>query len=95
MYTLALFVVISSALAASVIKVDGADAIAGKWIVKLKGDMTSQGEDDLRTSMSTKPDHEYAMPGFRGFAGSISDEDITQLQASEHVSYILESMSLY
>jgi hypothetical protein len=94
MYTMALFAVISSALAAPVIKVDGADAIVGKWIVKLKGDVVSQGKKDLRTSFFTKPDHEYAMPGFRGFAGSMSGQEITQLRASEHVSYTLESMSL-
>jgi cerevisin len=85
MYLPVVFALVSSVLTAPLTRIDGADAIAGKWIVKMKGDVTSQAEDDLRSSLSTRPDYEYAMPGFRGFAGSISDEELARLQASEHV----------
>ncbi|KAI4645975.1 hypothetical protein J4E93_005554 [Alternaria ventricosa] len=55
----------------------------------MKGDVATQAHDDLMASVATKPDYEYAMPGFRGFAGSISEEELVRLQASEHVSYTL------
>ena len=80
-----IFILLSSTLAAPLTKVDGADAVPGKYIVKLKGDVTSLAEDSLTASISTKPDFRYSIPGFRGFAGSISDEELTRLQASEHV----------
>jgi hypothetical protein len=32
------------------------------------------------------------MPGFRGLAGNISDEDLARLQASEHVGWTLGSI---
>ena len=94
MYTPVLFALISLVFAAPLTRVDGEDGIAGRWIVKMKGDVATQAHDDLMASMSTKPDYEYAMPGFRGFASSISDEELVRLQASEHVSYTPELIYL-
>lgn len=91
MYTPVFLALISLVVAAPLTRIDGADAIAGKWIVKMKGDVATQAHNNLMASMSTKPDHEYAMPGFRGFSGSISEEELVRLQASEHVSYTPES----
>ncbi|KAG9193794.1 cerevisin [Alternaria panax] len=88
MYTTLILALLSSALAAPLSRVDGTDAVPGKYIIKLKGDVTSQAEDDLRASISAKPDYQYAMSSFRGFAGSMSDEELTRLQVSEHVEYI-------
>jgi cerevisin len=85
MYTPVILAVISCAFAAPVIRVGSPDAIAGKWIVKLKGDVTSLAEIDLKASISNKPNFEYSMSGFRGFAGTLSDEELTRLQASDHV----------
>ena len=90
MYTTVLFALISLVVAAPLTRVYGEDGIAGRWIVKMKGDVATQAHDDLLASMSTKPDYEYAMPGFRGFSGSISEEELVLLQASEHVSYTPE-----
>jgi hypothetical protein len=56
MYTLVPFALLSSALAAPLINAEGANAITEKWIVKRKGDVTSQAEDGLRASISTTPD---------------------------------------
>ena len=90
MYTPVLLALISLAISAPLTRVDGEDGIAGRWIVKMKGDVATQAHDDLVASMSTKPDYAYAMPGFRGFAGIISEEELVRLQASEHVSYTPE-----
>lgn len=90
MCTPVLLALISLVVAAPLTRVDGEDGIAGRWIVKMKGDVATQAHDDLMASMSTKPDYEYAMPGFRGFAGSISEEELVRLQTSEHVSYTPE-----
>lgn len=90
MYTPVLLALISLVVAAPLTRVDGEDGIAGRWIVKMKGDVATQAHDDLMASMSTKPDYEYAMPGFRGFSGSISEEELVRLQTSEHVSYTPE-----
>jgi hypothetical protein len=49
MYAPIIFALISCVLAAPLIKVDGDDAIPGKWIVKLKGEITSQAEDEIES----------------------------------------------
>jgi cerevisin len=85
MYTPVLLALVSCAFAAPVIRVESPEAIIGKWIVKLKGDATSLAENDLKASIFSKLDFEYSMSGFRGFAGTLSDEEITRLQASDHV----------
>jgi hypothetical protein len=85
MYTPLLLALLSCAFATPVIKYQGSNAIAGKWIVKLKGDVTSLAENDLKASISIKPDFDYSMVGFRGFAGTLSDEELSRLQASDHV----------
>ncbi|KAI4944138.1 hypothetical protein J4E91_008993 [Alternaria rosae] len=95
MYTPVFLALISLVVAAPLIRIDGADAIAGKWIVKMKGDVAMQAHINLMTSMSTKPDHEHAMPGFRGFSGSISEEELVRLQASEHVEYIEQNAMVH
>ncbi|KAL7775283.1 hypothetical protein CFE70_006201 [Pyrenophora teres f. teres 0-1] len=60
------------------------DAIAGKWIVKMKGDVATLAEDDLTASISSQPDYRYAMSGFRGFSGTLTSEELSRLQTSEH-----------
>ncbi|KAH6881404.1 oryzin precursor [Alternaria rosae] len=61
----------------------------------MKGDVATQAHDDLMASMSTTPDHRYVMPGFRGFAGIISEEELVRLQASEHVEYIEQNVMVH
>lgn len=87
MYTPLFLVLLSSAFAAPLIKVDSTDAVAGKYIVKLKGDVTSKAEEGLTAPITANIDFKYTMSGFRGFAGSISDQELTRLQASEHARY--------
>lgn len=73
------------ALAAPLVKVKRDDVIEGKYIVKLVGDISTFAEDELKNSLTATPDHEYTLPGFRGFAGSLSDQEVAQLQASSQV----------
>lgn len=77
-----LLAVIPATLAAPWIKVKRDDVIAGKYIVKLLGDVSTLAEDDLKKSISSAPDFEYSLPGFRGFAGTLSDQEVAQLQTS-------------
>ncbi|CAN9130379.1 unnamed protein product [Alternaria alternata] len=87
MYTPLFLVLLSSAFAAPLIKVDSTDAVAGEYIVKLKGDVTSKAEEVLTAPIAANIDFKYTMSGSRGFAGSISDQELTRLQASEHERY--------
>ncbi|CAE7179966.1 hypothetical protein PTNB85_02541 [Pyrenophora teres f. teres] len=88
MYILFLFTLFSTAIAAPLIVARAEDAIAGKWIVKMKGDVATLAEDDLTASISSQPDYRYAMSGFRGFSGTLTSEELSRLQTSEHVDYI-------
>ncbi|KAL6712152.1 hypothetical protein ACN47E_000029 [Coniothyrium glycines] len=81
---------LTAASAAPLIKAKRGDAIAGKYIVKLKGDMSIQSTDDIKASVEATPDHEYTMSGFRGWAGSLSAAEVAQLQALDDVEWIEE-----
>lgn len=85
MYILLLFTLFSAATAAPLIVARAEDAITGKWILKMKGEVATLAEDDLKASISIQPDHHYTMPGFRGFSGTLNGEELSRLQASEHV----------
>lgn len=80
-----LLALLPAALAAPLLKAKPADVIAGKYIVKLKEDMSPNSAEMLMTSMAAAPDHKYSMSGFRGWAGALSDEELTRLQASDQV----------
>lgn len=80
-----LLALIPAALAAPLIKVRRDDVIAGKYIVKLLGDVSTLAENDLKKSIASAPDFEYSVPGFRGFAGTLSDKEVAKLQASSQV----------
>ena len=87
MYIVCLFTLLSSVLAAPLTVARAEDAITGKWIVKMKGEVATLGENDLKASISSQADHCYAIPGFRGFSGTLTNEELGRLQASEHVQY--------
>ena len=75
---------LSGAFAAPLIKARG-NAISGKYIVKLKGDVSTQGDDDLMSFFAATPDHTYSITGFRGFASSLSADEVAKLQAADQV----------
>lgn len=83
MYTSLLLALVPSAvLAAPLLK--QRNAIAGKYIVKFKSD-TFSALSEIKSSISSAPDHEYSMEGFSGFAGTLSAKELEQLQASDSV----------
>lgn len=81
----ALLALLPAAFAAPLVKVKRDDVIEGKFIVKLVGDISTFAETELKNSLASTPDHEYTIPGFRGFAGSLSSGEVAQLQASSQV----------
>ncbi|CAO2655570.1 Nn.00g043730.m01.CDS01 [Neocucurbitaria sp. VM-36] len=90
-----LLALIPAALAAPLVKVKRDDVITGKYIVKLVGDVSTLAEDELKKSITATPDFEYSLPGFRGFAGTLSDQEVAQLQASSQVEYVEEDAKVY
>lgn len=76
---------LSGAFAAPLIKARKDDVIAGKYIVKLKGDVSTQSTDDLVSSIAATPDHTYSMDGFRGFASALTQDEVAKLQAADQV----------
>lgn len=87
MYYSTLLALVSVTFAAPLAPVKRDDIIVGKYIVKLKGDITTSTDDELKASISTSPDFEYSLPGFRGFAGTLTNEELAQLQGSDQVNH--------
>jgi cerevisin len=59
--------------------------LTNKYIVKLKGDASTSSVDGLRASLQATSSHEYVMPGFRGFASTLTTEKVIRLQDSNQV----------
>jgi subtilisin family serine protease len=82
---------VSSSLAApalNTIPAYDAEATSGRYIVKLKGDVTTLAATDLKASLARKPKYEYSMSTFRGFAGTFTAAEKSRLEASDLVDYI-------
>ncbi|KAF2968113.1 hypothetical protein GQX73_g5419 [Xylaria multiplex] len=63
----------------------GSNLIEGKYIVKLYDDAVTTA---LHTTMSAEPDHVYNVAGFKGFASSLTPEEIESLQNHPDVEFI-------
>lgn len=74
-------------LAAPLSSTERDDIIAGKYIVKLKEDISTAANEALKASIANSPDFEYMLPGFRGFAGTLSEEEVAKLESSAQVSH--------
>lgn len=88
MYFILLSLLASLVTATPLVKAPGSKAIANKWIVKLKDNVATMAADGVKAAISTKPDYQYSMPGFRGFAGTLSDDEVALLQASDQVRHL-------
>jgi cerevisin len=69
-------------------------SIPDKYIVKLKGGATSSAVDDLRASLQATASHEFSMPGFRGFASTLTAEEVIRLQHSSQVHHQVSTLPL-
>jgi hypothetical protein len=85
MYSSLVLALLPAAFAAPLIKPRDATLIADKFIVKFKGELHTAAIDDVKASLASTPDYEYSFGGFNGFAGTLSDSEIAQLQASDAV----------
>lgn len=85
MYSSLLLALLPAAFAAPLLKSRDATLIAGKYIVKFKGDMHTSAIDEVKASLASAPDFDYAFTGFNGFAGTLSDEELAKLKASDSV----------
>jgi cerevisin len=90
MHLLLLSLLVPFATTAPLLKARHSDAISDKWIVKLKDSVTALATNGLKQALSTEPDYHYSMPGFRGFAGTLSDGEIARLQVSDQVLVLYE-----
>lgn len=65
----------------------GGRHIEGKYIVRMKDDVVSASVESAVSSLSTKADYQYRR-GFTGFAGSLTQEELTKLQNNPDVAFI-------
>ena len=87
MYTSLLLALAPAVLAAPLIQ--QSNPIPGKYIVKFKDDaITAFGS--VKAQISNAPEFEYTQTGFKGFAGSLSAEEVSKLQADQSVEYIIQ-----
>lgn len=86
---LAHLVCLSTALAAPLLTVEPtATVVPGHYIVKLKQEQaafSTNAIESMKKSLSTPPKFEYSIDGFHGFAGQLSDTELADMKASEHV----------
>lgn len=77
---------LSTTIAAPLILVDrDTELVQGQYIIKLKQDVAAVSTLALMQSLSTPPKFKYSFIGFDGFAGSLSSDELAELQTSEHV----------
>jgi len=85
MYSSLILALLPAAFAAPLLKPRDTTLIANKFIVKFKGELHTTAIDEVKAALANTPDFEYSFGGFNGFAGTLSDEELTQLQASDAV----------
>ncbi|KAL7626040.1 hypothetical protein AAE478_002810 [Parahypoxylon ruwenzoriense] len=73
---------------APVLKPRGAQVIEGKYIVKMKADAKPESVQTSIQAVSSDADFVYNSNKFKGFAGSLSAEELEALQNNEDVEYI-------
>lgn len=95
MYSSLLLALLPTAFAAPLLKSRDATLIAGKYIVKFKGEMHTSAIDEVKASLASTPDFDYAFAGFNGFAGTLSDEELAKLKASDSVEYIQQDAEVH
>ncbi|KAF1950987.1 hypothetical protein CC80DRAFT_509344 [Byssothecium circinans] len=79
MYKSLLLALLPAAFAAPLVKPRDA-VVSRKYIVKFKGDFSTQAIELAKASIAKSPNFTYKI--FNGFAGSLSDEEVKKLQAN-------------
>ncbi|RYP64521.1 hypothetical protein DL770_009186 [Monosporascus sp. CRB-9-2] len=73
---------------APLLKPRGVDLIEGKFIVKMKDQITASVLDETVSAFQKDAEHVWNVPGFKGFAGALDDAAIEQLQNHPDVEFI-------
>jgi hypothetical protein len=98
MQLLILLALVVSSLARSFVKgppARDARTSSNKYIVKVKGDVHTSAEAQLKASLSAAPDHHYSLHGFRGFAGTLTTEELTRLESDNLVCWLSNPIANY
>ncbi|RYO92139.1 hypothetical protein DL762_001797 [Monosporascus cannonballus] len=73
---------------APLLKPRGADLIEGKFIVKMKDQITASVLDETVSALQEDAEHVWNIPGFKGFAGPLDDAAVEKLQHHPDVEFI-------
>ncbi|RYP70049.1 hypothetical protein DL771_005740 [Monosporascus sp. 5C6A] len=73
---------------APLLKPRGVDLIEGKFIVKMKDQITASVLDETVSAFQKDAEHVWNVPGFKGFAGALDDAALEQLQNHPDVEFI-------
>lgn len=71
---------------APLIKPRGSQLIEGKFIVKMKDQITASVLDEAMTAFQGDADHVYNVEGFKGFASTLDEAALETLQNHPDVS---------
>ncbi|KAI0098539.1 proteinase T-like protein [Nemania sp. FL0031] len=66
----------------------GSNLVQGKYIVKLYENAATESLRTTMTTMAADADHVYDVPGFKGFAGALTAEEVETLQNHPDVEFI-------
>lgn len=80
---------------APLLKPRGAKLIEGKFIVKMKDEISASVLDEAMTTFEGEADQVWDVPGFKGFASTLDDAAIQTLQNHPDVSYLLKRIDPY
>ncbi|ROT36137.1 cephalosporin C acetylhydrolase, partial [Sodiomyces alkalinus F11] len=73
---------------APLLKPRGADILADKYIVKMKDGLRSSSIQSTISTYAAKADHVYKLSHLRGFAGTLTAEELQTLRDDPNVEYI-------
>ncbi|RYP54759.1 hypothetical protein DL769_010297 [Monosporascus sp. CRB-8-3] len=73
---------------APLLKPRGVDLIEGKFIVKMKDQITASVLDETVSTFQKDAEHVWNVPGFKGFAAALDDAAVEQLQNHPDVEFI-------
>lgn len=95
MYSSLLLALLPAAFAAPLIQPRDETLIPGKYIVKFKGELSTTAIEEAKASVAETPDFTYSFSGFNGFAGTLSDEELANLQANDAVEFIQQDAEVH
>ncbi|KAH7135754.1 oryzin precursor [Dendryphion nanum] len=90
-----LLALLPTAIAAPLLIPRDSTLIADKYIVKLKAGTTESDVEEAKGLLANAPDFEYNFGSFKGFAGYLSPDAVSKLQASGAVEWIQQDAEVH